>query len=317
MSKRIFISYKRVNLDIVKPLVEEIERRLGVPCWIDLEGIESGDQFENRIIKAINDADIVLFMMTKESIAPYTPAPGEEENENDMTWTQMEVNFALRKKKKLVPVSLDGTQIEDWDWLSLKFNGKDYIQDINVPEQKAKLFNNLRTWLGIPDDESVKQEIEDLKTQWEANNAQLKELSAEQDRCLKQILEREKRIGDNSASKAIMSQDQASVGNGSMQMMMQMMSTMMQMQKPAASQASEEVEEGLMIVNPAVSADYLHVIDKITHDWSPRSSLMVEGTFECDCISFNRLGSQEKNFFLYLAKCYAKSTLTKIKNNYL
>ena len=47
---QIFVSYKRHDKDIVFPIVEEIKQKTGVGCWID---IESGDQFQNVIIDAI------------------------------------------------------------------------------------------------------------------------------------------------------------------------------------------------------------------------------------------------------------------------
>ena len=61
---QIFVSYKRHDKDIVFPIVEEIKQKTGVGCWIDLEGIESGDQFQNVIIDAIDNADIVIFHWT-------------------------------------------------------------------------------------------------------------------------------------------------------------------------------------------------------------------------------------------------------------
>jgi len=298
---QMFISYKRVNKDIVFPIVEEIKRKLGISPWIDLEGIESGAQFSKIIVQAIKECDIVLFMMSKESIAP-------SENEDEETWTQKELYQARKYHKKIVPVNIDGTDLVASEWYDLDYGRLDSI-NYQDEDQRTKLFNNLRTWLNIPDDESVKQEIEDLKTQWEANNAQLKELSVEQDRCLQQILEREKRIGDNSASKAIMSQDQASVGNGSMQMMMQMMSTMMQMQKPAASQASEEVEEGLMIERIPIPKQVLDEIDRITQviryssDWD---KVTLTGNYR---ITFKRADyvNDKSPFLTEIYKALAKS----------
>ena len=65
---RIFVSYKRQDKDIVYPIVEEIKQNTGIDCWIDLEGIESGDQFQNVIIDAIDNADIVVFMLSKNFI---------------------------------------------------------------------------------------------------------------------------------------------------------------------------------------------------------------------------------------------------------
>ncbi len=70
---RLFVSYKRQDKGKVFPIVEEIKQRTGIDCWIDLEGIESGDQFQNVIIDAIDQADIVVFMLSKNfiAIAPY------------------------------------------------------------------------------------------------------------------------------------------------------------------------------------------------------------------------------------------------------
>ena len=68
---RVFISYKRQDKDLVFPIVDEIKQKTGVDCWIDLEGIESGDLFQNVIIDAIDNADIVVFMLSKNFIAPY------------------------------------------------------------------------------------------------------------------------------------------------------------------------------------------------------------------------------------------------------
>ena len=68
---RIFVSYKRQDKDIVYPIVEEIKQKTGIDCWIDLEGIESGDQFQNVIIDAIDNADIVIFRLSKNFSTPY------------------------------------------------------------------------------------------------------------------------------------------------------------------------------------------------------------------------------------------------------
>ena len=60
--ERIFISYKRANKDHVFQLVKKIEMLLGVKCWVDLDGIESSEQFASKICFAIDQADVVLFM---------------------------------------------------------------------------------------------------------------------------------------------------------------------------------------------------------------------------------------------------------------
>lgn len=59
--KKIFISYKRADKDIVMPIVDRINSELGEICWIDLDGIETNSIFETKIVKAIEDSKIFLW----------------------------------------------------------------------------------------------------------------------------------------------------------------------------------------------------------------------------------------------------------------
>ena len=143
MSEKVFISYKRVDKDRVFAIKDFIERGLGGDvdgknyCWIDLEGIESDAQFANVIIRAINRADIFLFMYsaTHSEIVDF---------END--WTVKEINFAQMKKKRIVFVNIDGSALSDW--FALLFGTK---QQVDGTEEEAlqRLCNDMRKWLGL------------------------------------------------------------------------------------------------------------------------------------------------------------------------
>lgn len=127
----IFISYSRVDFERVMALVKDIETKTGASCWIDFYGIESGSQFEDVIIKAINETEIVFLMITK--------------NLKDYGYTKKEIEYAIAKKKKIVPILLDDSE---WpDWVHFKFNGSDYI-DINNDSQYLKLLGDIRKWIG-------------------------------------------------------------------------------------------------------------------------------------------------------------------------
>lgn len=141
MSK-IFISYKRQDKDIVFPIVEEIKQKTGVDCWIDLEGIESGDQFQNVIIDAIDNADIVIFMLSKNFIAPYKDEKTGKIDLKKQTFPEKEVMYALNEGKRLIPISIDGTAIKDCKWLKFNCGGIDYMEWSNK-EQRIKLCQNL------------------------------------------------------------------------------------------------------------------------------------------------------------------------------
>jgi TPR repeat protein len=155
MSEKIFISYKRIDKKKVLPIVEEIKKKTGVNCWIDLEGIESGDQFERVIIRAIKECEILVFMMTRNSIAPYIDPKTGQPDYDKPSWTEKEVKYALEQKKRVIPISVDGTMVSDCDWLAFNFLGTDCIM-YNNKEQKDKLFRNITKWLKKKEDTKVK-----------------------------------------------------------------------------------------------------------------------------------------------------------------
>ena len=68
MQRDIFISYSRRDLDFVKQIKEEIEKNIGVQCWMDLYGIESGSpRFTKDIVEGINNSKVFLFMLSNHS----------------------------------------------------------------------------------------------------------------------------------------------------------------------------------------------------------------------------------------------------------
>lgn len=142
---RVFISYKRQDKDIVFPIVDEIKQKTGIDCWIDLEGIESGDLFQNVIIDAIDNADIVVFMLSKNFIAPYRDEMTGEIDLKKQTFPEKEVMYALRHNKRLIPISIDGTVVYDCKWLEFNCSGLDCINWFHT-DDKEKLILNLLGW---------------------------------------------------------------------------------------------------------------------------------------------------------------------------
>ena len=57
----IFISYSRKDFDEVNAIVEMLKSRIPtLNCWFDITGIESGDEFEEKILTAIDNSTYVL-----------------------------------------------------------------------------------------------------------------------------------------------------------------------------------------------------------------------------------------------------------------
>ena len=132
MKHDIFISYSRKDKDFVHEFVKEIEHECLVKCWIDLTGIESGEQFGRKIQTAIDNTDIVLFMMS--------------ENSMQSEWTAKEVRYASNTGRRVVPVLLPGAIMSGW--FLFEFGNLDCIA-LEVPEQKAKLMNDIKSWTGF------------------------------------------------------------------------------------------------------------------------------------------------------------------------
>ena len=132
---RIFISYKREDKDKVFPLKDKIEAATGEKCWIDLDGIESDAQFVNVIMQAIDNAEIFLFMFSKEHahIEDY-----------DTDWTIREINYAQRKHKRIVIINIDQTPLVGW--FEFMFSLKQQIDATNYGRVE-KLTMDIKRWL--------------------------------------------------------------------------------------------------------------------------------------------------------------------------
>ena len=131
MAYDVFVSYSRKDLSLIEPLVKDIEKRANVKCWIDWNGIESGSQFEDVIIKAIDSVKVVLFFLSENSI--------------NSDYAKLEVNYAYNTRKKVVPIVLDGGSLRGW--FLFKFGSVDFI-DVNQERQYNKLINDLICWCG-------------------------------------------------------------------------------------------------------------------------------------------------------------------------
>ena len=132
MKYDLFISYSRKDFEEVSVLIEKIKAALpGLSYWFDIDGIESGDEFEDKIISAINDSSYLLFALSDNSLGSQ--------------WTKDEVMYAKNKGKKIIPVLLNGARMTDW--FLFKFGRVDCIDSANRL-QMDKLLHNLATWTG-------------------------------------------------------------------------------------------------------------------------------------------------------------------------
>lgn len=93
-NKYIFISYSRKNKRIVNKVVSQL-KKTGFSVWIDTSGIESGEQFKQKIVDAIEGCEVFLYFASKES--------------NSSPWTAKEIGIATSLKKRIIPIRLDNS----------------------------------------------------------------------------------------------------------------------------------------------------------------------------------------------------------------
>lgn len=132
VERKVFVSYSRADTEIVFPLVERLERESGIRFWIDREGIESAAQFEEVIIRAIDQAEVVLFMLS--------------DNSQHSQWTKDEISYAKNTGKRVVPIVLDGGELKGW--FLFKFGRINYI-DASQNDQLQRLSLDIRKWLPV------------------------------------------------------------------------------------------------------------------------------------------------------------------------
>ena len=65
MKYDVFISYSRKDLNVVEKFVKDLKARIpNLTYWFDLTGIESGEEFDEKIIKAIDNSSYVLYFLS-------------------------------------------------------------------------------------------------------------------------------------------------------------------------------------------------------------------------------------------------------------
>ena len=107
----IFISYSRKDFKVVSKIAQKVSDA-GYSVWMDVDGIESGDEFKSKIAFAIKNSKLFLFFSSLAS--------------NKSEWTVKEVNYAIKKKIPIIPIRLDNADYND----SVDFDlaGLDFIQ---------------------------------------------------------------------------------------------------------------------------------------------------------------------------------------------
>jgi len=87
--KQLFISYTRKDEPFVQKLAAALEG-CGVSLWYDRKGIGAGSQWEAELLNALNKVDLLLLILTPESL--------------QSVWVKREWELALKQSKPIFPI---------------------------------------------------------------------------------------------------------------------------------------------------------------------------------------------------------------------
>ena len=109
MKYDVFISYSRKDSAIVKRFADELGKA-GYTYWMDVDGVESGDEFKKKIAAAIRESRVFLYFSSASS--------------NESEWTVKELNYAIKNQSYIIPIKLDGANYNesvDFDLCGVNF----------------------------------------------------------------------------------------------------------------------------------------------------------------------------------------------------
>lgn len=130
MKYDVFISYSRKDIEEVKRFIEYMKQRIpSLTYWFDITGIESGDEFDDRIVSAIDNSAYLIFFISDNSIAS--------------RYVKKEVMYANNTKKKILPILLKDAQLKKW--VLFDFGRIDCINSTDN-NQVEKILKNLSNW---------------------------------------------------------------------------------------------------------------------------------------------------------------------------
>ena len=133
MKYDVFISYSRKDINEVYSIIHEIKKEIpDLKIWFDLTGIDSGDKdFEDTIIKAIDNTSYVLFALSDNSL--------------NSKCAKEEIKYALNTEKRVIPLMLKGAKLKGF--ALYKVGPSDCIDFTDV-FLREKLLSNLSKWTG-------------------------------------------------------------------------------------------------------------------------------------------------------------------------
>lgn len=151
----VFISYSRKDYvdehknvipgNVVSKVIDALTTA-GITYWFDEEGIYSGDNFTEKIVRSIEDSQLFLFISTA--------------NANSSHWTSKEIATADELGKKIIPLRIDRSPYERS--VIFRIANLSYIDYFQNPEKGLNdLVSSIRAYLKQVQEEAERIEEEE------------------------------------------------------------------------------------------------------------------------------------------------------------
>lgn len=159
---KLFISYSRRNLKQAVELADALEKD-GFEAKIDIRDLPYGEEFKSELETLIRQSDIVLWLLSPDSIAS--------------RWCTWELNEVMRQSKKLVPIHLIPSGLKNLPEVLAKINILPALEIYNHQKHFKLLTDVLRT--DIVWTKSYTR-LSELSEEWKTHNRKTGFLSGKQ-----------------------------------------------------------------------------------------------------------------------------------------
>lgn len=132
MNHKVFISYSRKDTEQVKVITQILDKH-SISYWIDKEGIYSGSNFKEVIVDAIENSQALIFVSSANSNASVNVA--------------VEVEYAIRLNKTILPVMLDDAPFAKR--IRIDISNIDQIEFAGLHGDESKLITSLKYILDV------------------------------------------------------------------------------------------------------------------------------------------------------------------------
>lgn len=137
----IYICYSRKDIEYARAITRIIESG-GYSCFVDYNGIYSGDDFAMRINDAIKRCALFVFLLS--------------ENTNQSRWSLSELSTAIGLGKTILPIQIDDSSAEGRiDFMLGKYQRLKYV---NFPGFENELLEKISSIMGKNNHETITAE---------------------------------------------------------------------------------------------------------------------------------------------------------------